>query len=37
MALNGSPREDVDRYLGENFNLANRAALLDKVYASVEG
>ena len=37
MALNGSSRDDVDRYLGENFNLADRAALLDEVYASVEG
>jgi hypothetical protein len=37
MALSGSSREDVDRYLGENFNLADRAALLDEVYASVQG
>jgi cell division septum initiation protein DivIVA len=37
MALNGEAREDTDRYLAENFDLADRAALLDEVYASVEG
>ena len=37
MALNGTPREETDRYLSENFTLADRAALLDEVYASVEG
>jgi len=37
MALNGNSREDIDRYLAENFNLADRQALLDEVYASVEG
>jgi DivIVA domain-containing protein len=37
MALNGSPREETDRYLSDNFELANRSALLDEVYASVEG
>jgi len=37
MALNGSPREETDRYLSENFTLRNRAQLLDEVYASVEG
>jgi DivIVA domain-containing protein len=37
MALNGNSREDIDRYLDENFDLANRDALLDEVYASVEG
>jgi hypothetical protein len=37
MALNGSSREDVDRYLDENFNLADRAGLLAEVFASVEG
>ena len=37
MALNGTPREETDRYLAENFHLADRAALLDEVYASVEG
>ena len=37
MALNGEKREDTDRYLAENFDLSDRAGLLDEVYASVEG
>jgi DivIVA domain-containing protein len=37
MALNGTPREETDRYLAENFRLGDRSALLDEVYASVEG
>jgi hypothetical protein len=37
MALNGQSREETDRYLAENFDLSNRAALLDEVYATVEG
>jgi DivIVA domain-containing protein len=37
MALNGTPREETDKYLAENFTLNNRAALLDEVYSSVEG
>jgi DivIVA domain-containing protein len=37
MALNGTPREETDRYLAENFELRDRGALLDEVYASVEG
>ena len=37
MALNGTPREETDRYLAENFNLPDRRGLLDEVYASVEG
>jgi hypothetical protein len=37
MALNGEPREDTDKYLEENFDLADRAALLDEVYASIDG
>jgi hypothetical protein len=37
MALNGTPREETDRYLAENFQLADRSTLLDEVYASVEG
>lgn len=36
MALNGTSRQETDRYLGENFQLADRAGLLDEVYASVE-
>jgi DivIVA domain-containing protein len=37
MALNGTPREETDRYLAENFQLADRRGLLDEVYSSVEG
>jgi DivIVA domain-containing protein len=37
MALNGTPREETDRYLAENFKLAGRDRLLDEVYASVGG
>jgi DivIVA domain-containing protein len=37
MALNGTPREETDRYLAENFQLGDRARLLKEVYASVEG
>jgi hypothetical protein len=37
MALNGEPREATDKYLAENFDLSDRAALLDEVYASIEG
>ena len=35
MALNGTPREETDRYLAENFQLEDRAGLLDEVYARV--
>jgi hypothetical protein len=37
MALNGQSRADTDKYLAENFDLSDRAALLDEVYATVEG
>jgi cell division septum initiation protein DivIVA len=37
MALNGTPRDETDRYLAENFDLSDRGRLLDEVYASVEG
>jgi DivIVA domain-containing protein len=37
MALNGTPRDETGRYLAENFELADRDALLNDVYASVEG
>jgi len=37
MALNGQSRKETDEYLAENFDLSNRAALLDEVYATVEG
>jgi hypothetical protein len=36
MALNGTPRPETDRYLAENFDLPDRAALLDEVYTTVE-
>jgi hypothetical protein len=36
MALNGTSRDETDHYLAENFDLADRAALLDEVYATVE-
>lgn len=36
MALNGTPRDETERYLAENFELADRGTLLDEVYASVE-
>jgi DivIVA domain-containing protein len=35
MALNGTPREETGRYLAENFELPDRDALLDEVYARV--
>jgi DivIVA domain-containing protein len=37
MALNGTSRDETDKYLAENFDLSDRAGLLDEVYASVEG
>jgi DivIVA domain-containing protein len=37
MALDGTPREETARYLSENFQLADASALLDEVYASVDG
>ncbi|MHB1837798.1 MAG: DivIVA domain-containing protein [Solirubrobacteraceae bacterium] len=37
MALNGTPREETERYLAENFQLSDARGLLDEVYASVEG
>jgi DivIVA domain-containing protein len=33
MALNGTPREETEQYLQENFDLADPEALLDDVYA----
>lgn len=35
MALNGTARDETDRYLAENFELRDRQRLLDDVYASV--
>jgi DivIVA domain-containing protein len=37
MALNGTPREETEKYLEENFQLTDAGGLLDEVYASVEG
>jgi DivIVA domain-containing protein len=37
MALNGTPRDETDRYLSENFQLDDRMTLLDEVYSSVQG
>jgi len=37
MALNGQSRDETDSYLAQNFDLADRAGLLDEVYATVEG
>jgi DivIVA domain-containing protein len=37
MALNGTSREETERYLAVNYQLSDRARLLDEVYASVEG
>jgi len=37
MALNGESRADADRYLAENFKLADRGKLIDEVYAAIEG
>jgi DivIVA domain-containing protein len=37
MALNGESREETERYLAENFELPDRGALVDEVYAAIEG
>jgi DivIVA domain-containing protein len=37
MALSGTPREETARYLAEHFSLADADALLDDVYARVDG
>ncbi|HEX9481708.1 MAG TPA: hypothetical protein VF927_06375, partial [Solirubrobacteraceae bacterium] len=37
MALNGESRSDTERYLAENFQLADRGKLVDEVYAAIEG
>jgi hypothetical protein len=37
MALNGDSREQTDRYLAENYEVADRQTLLDEVYAAIEG
>lgn len=35
MTLRGTAREEADNYVAEPFRLADRAALLDDVYAAV--
>lgn len=37
MALNGESREDAERYLAENYQLADREKLIDEVFAAIEG
>lgn len=37
LALGGESREQADRYLADRFELADRAKLLDEVYAAIEG
>jgi len=37
MALNGEPRDQTDRYLAENFQIPDRAKLIDEVYAAIDG
>jgi vacuolar-type H+-ATPase subunit H len=37
MALNGTPRDETERYLTDNFELADPEALLDDVYARAGG
>lgn len=37
MALSGAPREETERYLAENFELEDRDAVLEDVYARVGG
>jgi hypothetical protein len=34
MALEGTPREETARFLGEHYELGDLDALLDEVYAS---
>jgi len=36
MAINGDTREATDRYLAENYEVADRQKLLDEVFAAVE-
>jgi DivIVA domain-containing protein len=37
MAFSGAQRDEIDRYLAENYDLPDRAALLDEVYAAAGG
>jgi hypothetical protein len=36
MALNGESRESADRFLAENYQLADRSKLIDEVFAAIE-
>jgi hypothetical protein len=36
MALGGESRADTERYLAENFELADPLKLVDEVYAAIE-
>jgi len=37
MALSGTPRDETDRFIAERYDLDDRAALLDEVYAAAGG
>jgi len=37
MALSGAPRDETDRFIAEHYDLRDRAALLDEVYAAAGG
>jgi TolA-binding protein len=37
MALSGAPRDETDRFIAEHYDLSDRAALLDEVYAAAGG
>jgi DivIVA domain-containing protein len=37
MALSGTPRADTERYLAEHYDVPDREALLDEVYAAAGG
>jgi DivIVA domain-containing protein len=37
MVMNNTPREEIERYLAENFRLTDRRGLLDEVYSSFGG
>ena len=37
MALNGASREEISRYLTENFDLDDPGELLDEVWTRVKG
>jgi DivIVA domain-containing protein len=37
MALSGKPRDETDRYLAEHYDVPDREALLDEVYAHAGG